>query len=120
MSSTREATYRAVRIVGPACAQELIRRGALVLDVRESREWLAGHIRGSLHLPVGRIASEIGDLPRDRNVVVVCRSGRRSAEAAAQLACEGFQAVNLLGGLQAWHLCGLPLHGQDDGPGCVA
>ena len=120
MGSTGQPAHRPARIVGPSCAQELVRQGAVVLDVREPREWLAGHVQGARHLPLGRVARGTGDLPRDRTLIVVCRSGRRSARAAAQLAAEGFLAVNLLGGLQAWHRCGFPLYRQDGGQGRVA
>ena len=120
MGSTEQPPCQPAKVVGPACADELIRRGATVVDVREHREWLAGHVPGARHLPLGHLASEAADLPRDRTLIVVCRSGRRSARAAAQLASAGFPAVILLGGLQAWHGCGLPLHGHGDRPGWVA
>jgi rhodanese-related sulfurtransferase len=95
--------------VEPAEAQELLRQGALMVDVREKREWEAGHVRGAKHHPLGTIASVAGSLPHDRTIVVACRSGGRSARAARLLRSSGLDVVDLAGGLTAWHEAGLPL-----------
>ncbi len=82
--------------------------GLLVLDVREDDEWEAGHVEDSLHIPLmtlGERYTEVGS----GQVLVVCRSGHRSAHATAYLVEQGFDAVNLEGGLMAWQAAGRPL-----------
>ncbi|HMQ31915.1 MAG TPA: rhodanese-like domain-containing protein, partial [Chloroflexaceae bacterium] len=81
-------------------------RGAappLVVDVREPREFRQGHIAEARLLPLGEILAGPVELPRDRPVVLVCRSGRRSARAAAVLAPQGYDNLRILaGGMLAW------------------
>lgn len=79
----------------------------LLLDVREPQEWAAGHAPGAVHVPMGSIIP--AELPRDRPVVCVCRSGNRSHHASRALVEHGVQAVNMLGGMQAWAAAGLPM-----------
>ncbi len=83
--------------------------GALAVDVREPEEWRAGHMEGSLWIPLGELQARAGELPRDRPLVVVCRSGSRSAYAADALVAAGWDARNLAGGLRGWAAAGLPL-----------
>jgi rhodanese-related sulfurtransferase len=75
---------------------------AFILDVREPDEWSAGHVEGSLHIPMGRLPERAAEVPQDRRVVVVCRSGGRSARVTGFLRQHGCDAVNLDGGLVAW------------------
>jgi rhodanese-related sulfurtransferase len=93
--------------------QEALRRhqaGAVIVDVREPDEWQAGHIPGALHIPVAMIPARLGELDPGRETIVVCRSGSRSAHAAAYLQQAGFTRVyNLSGGLIAWARERLPL-----------
>ncbi len=95
--------------VGPEEASDLKRGGAVLLDVREVDEWKAGHAPGARHVPLGDVASRRDSLPRDRRLVVICRSGHRSSRATALLLRSGFDAVNLDGGMRAWANAGLPL-----------
>lgn len=89
------------------------RRADLALvDVREQWEWDAGAIEESRHVPLGELPAATGDLPTDKPLLVVCRSGQRSALAAEFLAANGFEAHNLDGGLKAWAAAGLPLAGR--------
>ncbi len=101
-------------------AAALVEDGAQVLDVREPDEWAVGHIAGSLHVPMGDVAARVGEVTRDRRVVVVCRSGSRSMVVAEALGAAGYDAVNLAGGLQAWAADDLPLEADDGLPGAVA
>jgi SulP family sulfate permease len=80
----------------------------LVLDVRQPREFRTGHIRGAEPVPLARLAHLAPDLPRDREVVCICRTGRRSRAAARQLGKAGVRAFNLEGGMLAWYRAGLP------------
>lgn len=83
-----------------------------MLDVREPHEWAAGRIAGAVHIPLAEVPDRLGDLP-DADLLVVCRSGRRSERAAQWLSMNGWDAFNLDGGLLAWVRAGLPLTADD-------
>lgn len=72
-----------------------------VLDVRDQTEWDHGHIDGAVHIPLGELATRIADVPQG-SLLVVCKVGGRSAQAAAYLAQQGYDAVNLEGGMVDW------------------
>ena len=91
-----------------------------IVDVRYPNEWEAGHIDGAVHIPGDYIFDRVGELDPTRPVVTVCRSGSRSAEAAKDLASEGFDVQNLEGGIDAWVAEGLPIWTDEGGPGRVA
>jgi len=82
-----------------------------VVDVREPAEW-SGELApmpGARRLPLGELRARLGELPRDRPIVAVCRSGGRSAEASLILEEAGFaRAANMSGGMLRWHALGLP------------
>ncbi len=77
---------------------------AVLLDVRTEAEYAEGHIENSQLLPVEELSSRTGELPQDKAtpIIVYCRSGRRSALAAAQLLELGYSQVFDLGGIQSW------------------
>ncbi|NBU64048.1 MAG: rhodanese-like domain-containing protein [Chloroflexia bacterium] len=81
-----------------------------LLDVRSSLEYKHdGHIAGAHLIPLGELPSKFGQLPRDRMVVCICRSGARSSAALNQLAQAGFTDIrNLSGGMMAWNGANLP------------
>jgi len=87
-------------------ALALVAAGALLLDVREDAEWGAGHAPDALHVSLSEVPDRLEQLPRNRVVVCVCRSGARSARAANYLLEHGFEAVNLEGGMISWHTDG--------------
>jgi rhodanese-related sulfurtransferase len=93
---------------------------AVVLDVREDDEWVAGHIPGALHVPLQELPSSLEDLPLAEQLVVVCRVGGRSAQAVAWLAAMGRDAVNLDGGMYAWEQAGRPMIAEGHGDPYVA
>lgn len=83
---------------------------AVVLDVREPEEYTHGHVPGALNLPQADLASRLDELPRDRPLLAVCRSGARSLRAAQFLKQMGFEQVaSVKGGTEAWHEAGKPL-----------
>ena len=93
---------------------------AYLLDVRDLDEWEAGHAPTAAHLPMMEIPGRIGELPTDRDIVVVCRVGSRSAQVVAYLIAQGRDRVtNLDGGMFAWHAVGRPMVSADGGPGFV-
>jgi len=81
---------------------------AQVVDVREPAEVADGMIAGARHIPLGDLGARLGELDKSRPVVAVCRSGRRSAAAADQLAAAGFTAYTMTGGMLDWTAAGLP------------
>jgi len=80
-----------------------------LLDVREHHEVADGHIEDVLHIPMDTVPDRLDELPRDRPVVAVCRSGHRSGHVADYLNRSGFTARNMAGGVQQWVAEGLPL-----------
>ncbi len=96
--------------VAPGEAMARYTAGALVLDVRTAAEWSQGHIANSVLIPLDELANRLEELPRGRDIIVVCHSGARSQQAAALLRQSGFARVtSLSGGLQAWESAGYPL-----------
>jgi rhodanese-related sulfurtransferase len=85
---------------------------ALVLDVREDKEFAEGHIINSLHIPLGSIQQRLNELEKhkDKHIILNCRSGSRSNSACNILRKHGFENVfNLKGGVLAWQSANLPL-----------
>lgn len=83
---------------------------AIIVDVREYSEWKEGHIAGAIHIPLAQVESRLSELAKfkDSNVVVQCRSGKRSEKAAGLLQSAGFDKVySLAGGIIAWDKDGL-------------
>jgi rhodanese-related sulfurtransferase len=77
--------------------------GAFILDVREPNEWADYHIPGATLIPLGQLSTRVNEVPRDKEVVVVCHSGNRSAKGRDVLAQAGFTNVtSMAGGLLAW------------------
>jgi rhodanese-related sulfurtransferase len=83
-------------------AVEMVEAGALLVDVREPHEWQAGHAPKARHIPLTQLEQRAKELPPSRPIVTVCRSGARSARAAALLAAHGREVSNLTGGMHAW------------------
>lgn len=111
---------------GRVTPAEALRRtadgAAVLLDVRETSEWKAGHAPGAVHLPLSRLATG-QSLPASaagRSVVVICRSGHRSRQAARILAGRGTEAVDVTGGMTAWAAEGLPVLNRHGAAGTVA
>jgi rhodanese-related sulfurtransferase len=73
-----------------------------LLDVREDWELGVASVPDIVHIPMGQVADRVGELDRNKTVVVLCRSGRRSLEVAKFLQQNGFNAINLAGGILAW------------------
>jgi len=100
--------------LAPRRAAELIESGEVeLIDVRHAYEWDAGRIEGARHIEVNDLTREAETIARDRPVVFYCRSGSRSALAAAAFRQAGWDAYNLAGGLRAWVEGGLPLEPPD-------
>ena len=93
-------------------ATRLYNDDALILDVREDKEFSAGHIPKAKHIPLGQLASRLQELEKfkAKPVLVTCRSGQRSARACGMLKKAGFETVyNQAGGIIAWERANLPV-----------
>ena len=86
--------------------------GVVLLDVRSATEYAEGHIEGAILIDQGQsdfVKKAKAMITTDKKIAVYCRSGRRSASAANRLAAEGYQCVNLKGGIMAWKEAGMPV-----------
>ena len=86
------------------------KNGAFILDVREPSEWAQAHIQGATLIPLGSLANRLSELPKDRQIVVYCHSGNRSAQGRDILKNAGFtQVTSMAGGITAWQAQGQPV-----------
>jgi rhodanese-related sulfurtransferase len=93
--------------ISPAQAQERIDAGAMLLDVRESVEYRTAHAPAAKLISLGALPKRLKELPKEREILVICASGNRSSQAATMLAAEGFQVTNVSGGMAALQRAGL-------------
>jgi rhodanese-related sulfurtransferase len=95
--------------IGVSEAKAMQDAGAFMLDVREPSEWNELHMPGATLIPLGQLASRLSEVPKDKPVVVVCRSGNRSQQGRDILASNGFTSVtSMAGGMREWQGAGLP------------
>jgi rhodanese-related sulfurtransferase len=83
-----------------------------LIDVREPTEYSEAHVPGAVLIPMGQLPSRLEELPRDRTIYVICRSGNRSGAMGPLLDAHGFDSVNVVGGTMAWVRAG---HQYDTG-----
>ena len=89
---------------------------AHLLDVRELDEWQAGHAPTAQHLPASTLLENLDKLPEDEETLyIVCRSGGRSHQVTQWLNLNGFEAVNVVGGMDLWFESGLPMVSEGEG-----
>jgi rhodanese-related sulfurtransferase len=101
-----------IRQVDLAEYQQMPREGHVLIDIREDREWDAGHAAGAIHLGKGVIERDIeSEIPdKSTTMVLYCGGGYRSALAALELKKMGYKnAISLDGGWRAWNQAGLPV-----------
>jgi rhodanese-related sulfurtransferase len=101
----------AARLLEPAAFREMVENGnVVVIDVREPEEYQQGHLAGSILLPLRTLYYAVGELPRDRMLLIVDRSGRRTARAMQTLRDLEFESYRgLKGGVLAWRAAGFQL-----------
>jgi len=108
-----------VMVLASEAVQLINHKNALVVDVRTEKEYKEGHVMNALHIPLGMLDDRIQELQAYKNhaVVMVCRSGARSAQAATKLKKQGFTNVhNIGGGMLAWERTNLPTTTKDGKP----
>lgn len=95
--------------ISPKEAQRRIEKGALLIDVREANEYQEIHAEGATLIPLSEFETRYSELPKEKELVLICRSGARSGRATQYLLDHGYnKAVNLTGGTIAWQDTGLP------------
>lgn len=101
--------------ITPEKAFEEITSGrAIGIDVRESDEWKAGHASQVLWNPKSEFNPS--DMPKDRPVILICRSGVRSGQIALEFASHNNAIYNMAGGMKAWREAGLPMESENANP----
>jgi rhodanese-related sulfurtransferase len=101
--------------VTPEEAIALVADGTILIDVREQAEWDAGHAPDARLVPLSELQDRVAELPENERFLVICHSGMRSMRATAYLRSDGFDAVNVTGGMVAWAAAGgqLSANGAD-------
>lgn len=101
--------------VNPREAWERLSDGsshAVIVDVREQWEYQSGHAKGAKNIPLSQLGKRVAEVPRNREVLLICQSGNRSMTAANFLLKQGItQVINVKGGTTVWRMHGLPLEG---------
>jgi len=95
--------------ISPKEAQARVRNGAYLVDVREQHEWDEVHAQGAQLIPLSEFVGRYAELPKESEIVVICRSGARSAQAVQFLEQQGYRASNLEGRTLRWLEEGLPV-----------
>jgi len=96
-----------------------IGESVLLLDVREDDEWQRGHAPGAQHIPMGDIPARMAEIDTDRELFVICHAGGRSQRVAQYLQRNGYEPINVTGGMLAWAGAGRPVVTDDGAPGVV-
>jgi rhodanese-related sulfurtransferase len=92
---------------------------AVLLDVREPDEWQRGHAADAVHIPMGEVPTRLQEIDPAAKLYVVCQAGGRSLRVAQYLQRNGYQPVNVDGGMLAWAKAGRPVITDDGGPGSI-
>jgi rhodanese-related sulfurtransferase len=97
-----------ISAVSPSEAQKKLSQKPkpFLLDVRQPEEFRTGHVPGAKLIPLGELSSRMEELPKNQEILVICRSGNRSMSATRQLTHAGYNAVNINGGILAWSQAG--------------
>jgi rhodanese-related sulfurtransferase len=109
-----------VKEICPTATQEWVKQGAWLVDVRETDEVeeLAFDVPNILHIPLSEFEERFPEIPKDEDVVIVCRSGGRSLRATGFLVNHGYtRVVNMQYGMLRWFEKGFPVMGEAGGSG---
>lgn len=94
-------------------------QSVVLLDVREDDEWQRGHAAGAQHIPMGDVPARMAEIDTDATLLVVCHAGGRSLRVAQYLARNGYEPINVAGGMLAWDGAGRPVVTDDGADGTV-
>jgi rhodanese-related sulfurtransferase len=95
-------------------AKRRAEQGTLFLDVREDHEFSQSRIPGTVLIPLSEFVERFEELPKDKQILIHCRSGHRSSDATTFLNQRGYDAINVAGGILSWDEEGLPVEPGDD------
>lgn len=95
--------------IHPEEAVTRLESGAVLIDVREQDEWNTVHAVGATLIPLSEFESRYSEMPQDKEIILICAGGVRSARAAEFAAAHGYKTTNLEGGTNAWIAAGLPV-----------
>ncbi len=90
---------------------QMVQNGAFMLDVRTQEEWDEYHAPMATLIPLDQLQARLNELPKDKEVLVVCRSGNRSQEGRDILLAAGLKATSMTGGMKDWYAKGYPIEG---------
>lgn len=93
-------------------ARQLQQSGAVLLDVRSRAEFTAGHAPKARNIPLEQLPARAREIPTGRQVLAICQSGGRSARATALLREDGYDVLDVRGGMSAWQRADLPVEGD--------
>ncbi len=105
------STSKLTSLVSVDEAFEMYQGGAFVLDVRTQEEWDEYHAPNTALIPLEQLPARINEVPKDKEILVVCRSGNRSQEGRDILLAAGYNATSMTGGLKEWYGKGYPIEG---------
>lgn len=105
------STSKLTSLVNVDEAFEMYQGGAFVLDVRTQEEWDEYHAPNTTLIPLDQLPARINEVPKDKEILVVCRSGNRSQEGRDILLAAGYNATSMTGGLKEWYAKGYPIEG---------
>jgi rhodanese-related sulfurtransferase len=108
-TSAQEPTVEIMDEISVEQAYQKYEQGVFFLDVRTQEEWEEFHAPNSTHIPLDELEERVGELAKDQEIVVVCRSGNRSQDGRDILREAGFEPVSsMAGGLRDWKAAGYP------------
>ncbi len=81
--------------------QWVVENEGILLDIREPNEWKLGTLPGALLIPMSELQNRLEEIPKDRPILCICRSGARSQQVAAFLEFNGYDSANMVGGMKA-------------------
>lgn len=90
---------------------QMVQDGAFMLDVRTQEEWDEYHAPMATLVPLDQLQARLNELPKDKEILVVCRSGNRSQQGRDILRAAGFNATSMAGGMKDWYAKGFPVEG---------
>ena len=99
-----------MREIDVAELEQRLQQGGTLVDVREPREYVDGHVPGARLFPMGQLSSRLAEIDKSGPVYTICRSGNRSGAMLDLMLAQGFDAYNVAGGTVAWAESGRPVN----------
>ncbi len=105
------ATSTLARDISVDKAYEMYKSGTFLLDVRTQEEWDEYHVPNATLIPLDQLPNRLSEVPKDKEIVVICRSGNRSKEGRDSLLNAGYNATSVTGGIKEWYAKGYDIEG---------